>query len=138
LANSRAAHCTVSGIGPTPHRQHDVERLASVADVLDQAAAESPVVGQLAQRILATHRLAALVLDLEPTALAGIAEVRRDGLHAPPAARHLDHHLRRSTYHGRLDPFADGSGHRSDAHQEAAHPVSRVSSISRRSDTLNP
>ena len=79
-------------------------------DVLDQAAAEAPVVGQLAQRVLAAHRLAALVLDLEPAVLADVAEVRGDGLHAAPAARHLDHHLRRPAHDGGLDALADGRG----------------------------
>ena len=40
-------------VGATRHRQHEVERLAPVADVLNEAAAIAPVVGQLAHRFLA-------------------------------------------------------------------------------------
>ena len=79
-------------------------------DVVDQAAAEAPVVGQLAQRLLAAHRLAALVLDVEPAVLADVAQVRRDGLHAAPAAGDLDHDLRRAAHDGGLDALADRRG----------------------------
>ena len=34
--------------------------------------------------------------------------MRRDGLHAASPAGHLDHYLRRSAHHGRLDALADG------------------------------
>jgi hypothetical protein len=94
-------------VGAARHRQHDVEGLAPGADVVDQAAAVAPVVGQLVQRVLAAHRLAAFVLDLEPAVLADVAQVRGDGLHAAPAAGDLDHHLRRPAHHGRLDALAD-------------------------------
>jgi hypothetical protein len=98
------------------HRQHDVEGLAPRARVLDQAAAVAPVVDQLAKRILAAHRLAALVLDLESAVLADVAEVRGDRLHAAPAARHLDHHLRRAARGARRSPrCALGSLQRADA-----------------------
>jgi hypothetical protein len=100
-------------VGAARHRQHDVEGLAPLtgfSDVVDQRAAEAPVIGQVVQRVLASHGLSTLVLDVEPAVLADVAEVGSDGLHAAPAARHLDHHLRRAADHGRFDALADGGG----------------------------
>ena len=97
-------------VGATRHRQHDVEGLAPRADVLDQAAAVTPVVGQFAQRVLAAHRLAAFVFHLEPTSPADVAQVRRNGLHAAAAAGDLDHHLRGSAHDCCGDALAQRRG----------------------------
>ena len=50
--------------------------------------------------------IAAVVFDVQAAVLADVAEVRGDGLHAAPAAGHLDHHLRRAADHGGLDTLA--------------------------------
>jgi hypothetical protein len=68
------------------------------------------LVRQGAQRILTLAHHAAVVLERQPACLGDVAEVRCDSAHAATAASHLDHHLRRSAQHGRLEPGADGSG----------------------------
>ena len=57
-------------------------------------ATTAPLLDQVVHRLLAAVGQLAVVLDLQPAVLADVAEVRRDGVHATPAARHLDHYLR--------------------------------------------
>ena len=48
-ANSRAARCHAQRFDTTGHRQHDVERFAPVAGLVDRRAAKAPVLDQPSQ-----------------------------------------------------------------------------------------
>ena len=90
------------------HGQHDVERLAPVSFVCDQAAAIAPLVAQLVDSRPSLQDFALFVLHAETAVLADVPEVRRNGQHAPPSPGDLDHDLRRPLHHGGFNALADG------------------------------
>ena len=99
---------TVNGqwIDASWHRQDQVEGLARTL-CLDQGATKAPF-GQLAER-LRLESTASIVLELEPTMLADIAEVGCNRVHPAPPAGDLDHHLRRPANDRGQDPGRIGA-----------------------------
>jgi hypothetical protein len=89
------------------HRQHDVERFAPVADLVDERTAETPLVDQVVQGVLPLVIDPPVVLDGEQTVLADVSEVRRDGGHPATTTRDLDHHLRSARRHRRVNAVAN-------------------------------
>ena len=92
------------GVGAPRHRQDDVERLATMADVVDQGSAVAPVLREFPHRVSPARDLALLVLDVEAAVLADVAEVGSNRLHATTTPSHLDHDLGRAANNRRLDP----------------------------------
>jgi len=76
-------------LGPSWHRQHDVERFAPLASLRDAGTTAAPSVRQVAQRVTAQAHLAAIVLERQPTGLADVAQVRRGHGHSSAAAGYV-------------------------------------------------
>jgi hypothetical protein len=93
-------------VGPLGHREHDVEGLLPMAEVIDVGAAEPPLTLDVPEGIAALLHDATVVLYLDPATLADVAKVRGDRLHAATSARDLDHALRRAT-DGGFNPVSD-------------------------------
>jgi hypothetical protein len=92
------------------HGQHDIEGFSPRADVVNQTAAEAPLVYMLPYGALAPHGLTAIVFDVESTVLADVAQMRGDCGHATSTSGHLDHHLRRPPHHGPFDARPQSRG----------------------------
>src|ERR1019366_7287428 len=93
-------------IGASRHRQHEVEGLAPMADVV---AAELPLSLDVEQGALAALDDAPVILDLEPAVSGDVTEVGSYCPHAPPSPGDLDHDLGRSA-NGGFDAAADHLG----------------------------
>ncbi len=99
-----------ASLGTGRDGQHDVERLAAFADIRDARAAETPLIGDRAQGLLAFTYGTAVVFDRQSPCLGDVAQVGRNGTHATPTAGHLDHHLRHAALDRRADALTQGLG----------------------------
>src|SRR6188508_555132 len=101
------------------HRQHDVECFPPRGRLVDEGSAETPLLDQVVQRLLAFATDAAIVLERQPPRLADVAQMRGDCRHAAAATSHLDHDLGCPPKNRRLDALTDRSSALAQATREA-------------------